>query len=103
MPYFKTSYDTTVGKIFNLSKLEFSLKEALVSGLLPSRNLGVEQIDQKKAVFVLGGQTEEMNVPLFIHQSVPLSRKGEGVFCKDQISLGREGIWIHKIPPFIPS
>ena len=83
MPYFKTSYDTTVGKIFNLSKLEFSLKEALVSGSLPSRNLGVEQIDQKKAVFVLGGSTDEMNIPAFIHPYLIENFKGQDYLITD--------------------
>ena len=76
MPFFKTSYDTTIGKIFNQNKLEFPLKEALVSGMLPNRNLGVEQIDQKKAVFVLGGSPNEINVPSFIHPYLIENFKG---------------------------
>ena len=83
MPYYKTSYDTTVGNIFNLTKLEVSLKEALVSGSLPDRNLGVEQIDQRKAVFVLGGVTDEVSIPSFIHPYLIENFKGKDYLITD--------------------
>lgn len=83
MPYYKTSYDTTVGKISKLTKLEISLKEALVSGSLPDRNLGVEQIDQRSAVFVLGGITDEMAIPSFIHPYLIENFKGKDYLITD--------------------
>ena len=45
----------------------------------------------------------DQNISLLIHQVKSLERKSQRILGKDQISLGREGIWIHKIPPFIPS
>ena len=45
----------------------------------------------------------DQDISLLIHQIKSLERKSQGILGKDQISLGREGIWIHKIPPFIPS
>ena len=45
----------------------------------------------------------DQDISFLIHQVESLERKRQGILGKDQISLGREGIWIHKIPPFIPS
>lgn len=67
MPYYKTSYDTTMGQISVLKKLDQSLREALVTGDLQGRRLGVEKVDQRNAVFVIGGSTYETSVQPFIH------------------------------------
>jgi hypothetical protein len=66
MSYCKTSYDTTVGKIFNMSKIELALKEALITGMLGNKKLGVEESDGRVAVFVTG-ENSESHIPPFIH------------------------------------
>ena len=85
-------------------------KENLIDGI----HYALERIDGSLTLMILTpkgiyaardkyGRTplvigHQQDVPLFIHQSVPLSRKGEGVFRKDQISLGGECVRIHEIP-----
>ena len=84
MPYCKTSYDTTVGKISStVKKLEQSLKEALVVGELQNRRLGVEKIDQRVAVFLIGGSTDEANVQPFIHPYLIQNFKGQDYLVTD--------------------
>lgn len=82
MPLFKTSYDTTVGKIFDMKKLDLSLKEALITGSLGYRRLGVEKIDQCAAVFVIGGP-DENNIPPFIHPYLIQNYKGQNYLISD--------------------
>ena len=76
------------------SHLDIGLLECLVGGGKSGIDLGLDRfclIDQAH-------KFPQQDVPLFIHKSVPLSRKGEGVFRKDQISLGGECVRIHEIP-----
>jgi len=83
MTYFKTSYDTSSGSIFPLKGLDLALKETLVSGFLPNRNLGVQKVDQRSAVFVIGGSTDEMNIPPFIHPYLIQNFKNQDYLVTD--------------------
>lgn len=83
MPYRKTSYDTTMGAITDLKKLDLALKEALITGNLCNRKLGVEKIDQQTAVFVIGGSADEASIPPFIHPYLIQNFKGQNYLVTD--------------------
>lgn len=82
MPYFETSYDTTPGRAVKHS-LDTALKEALVSGNLPNRQLGLEPVDQRRAVFVIGGTTDEMHIPPFVHPYLIRNFKNQDYLVSD--------------------
>jgi hypothetical protein len=63
---FKNSQDTTVGRIYKYNNLESSLKNTLLRSSLKNRTLGVAPVDQTKAVFVVGEETES-EIPPFYH------------------------------------
>lgn len=67
MPVFKTSYDTTMGKIFDLRKLDLTLKKMLITTFISSRTLRLPPNDGRKAIFITGMDTDETEVPPFIH------------------------------------
>lgn len=83
MPFSKTGYDTTAGRIENVKPLDLSLKEALISGDLQYHRLGVEKIDQRTAVFVFGGATSEMKIPPFAHPYLVQNFKGQDFLVTD--------------------
>lgn len=83
MPYCKTSYETAAGRIQKLTQLEKALKEALVTGMLPERRLGVLKNGQESAVFVIGGSTDEMHIPPFIHPYLIQNFKGQDFLVTD--------------------
>ena len=83
MPICKTSYDTTVGKIYDLRKLDLALKEALITGVLADRQLGVAANDQRKAVFLTGNDSSEHNVPPFVHPYLIQNFKNQDYLVTD--------------------
>lgn len=83
MSYCKTSYETSVGKIFNMKELDRTLREALITGGLISRSFGVEKVGTQKAVFVIGGSADENQIPPFIHPYLIENFKGEDILVTD--------------------
>lgn len=83
MPYYLTCYDTTVGKIEKLKSLDQSLREAMVTGDLQERRLGVEKVDENTAIFVIGGTSAEMNIPAFVHPYLIQNYKGRNYLATD--------------------
>ena len=83
MPICKTSYDTTVGKIYDLRKLDLALKEALITGFLADRQLGVAVNDQRKAVFLTGNDSSEHAVPPFVHPYLIQNFKNQDYLVTD--------------------
>ena len=85
MPYNKTAYDTTVGKIVDLRKvkLDHLLREALIDSGLSSRTLGLEPNQNAQAVFVIGGDAAEMQIPPFIHPYLIQNYKNRNYLATD--------------------
>ena len=82
MPFNRTSYDTTVGKIDDMRKVELALKEALITGALCNRRLGVDEIHQKRAVFVIGDSSESA-IPPFVHPYLIQNFKNQDYLITD--------------------
>ena len=77
MSYFRTAYDTTAGRIIDLSgKIELPIKEAMVSGVLDGVNLGIAPIENCDALFIIGGSTSESKIPAYIHPYLIKNFKG---------------------------
>lgn len=83
MPYCRTSYDTTAGQVQKLDPLALAIKQALVTGMLQERRLGVLKSDQKSAVFVIGGNTDELHIPAFTHPYLIQNFKGQDYLVSD--------------------
>lgn len=83
MSYCKTSYETSVGKIFNMKELDRFLREALITGGLSGRTFGVEKVGTRKAVFVVGGNADENQIPPFTHPYLIENFRGEDVLVTD--------------------
>lgn len=88
--HYKTGYDTTVGRVIVTTKLDHALKEAMITGSLSSRRLGVEKVDQRTAIFVIGGDSSENQIPPFIHPFLTKNTQGEEVLVTD-LRLFRTG------------
>ena len=74
--------------------LDIGLLERLVGGCEGGIDLGLDRlclVDQAH-------QFPQQDIPFLVHQPISLRRKGEGIFRKDQISLGRKCVRIHEIP-----
>lgn len=84
MPYYRTSYDTTVGRIqSSLKSLDLALREALITGDLSRSRMGVERNDKLAAVFVLGADASQNKIPPFIHPYLIQNFKGEDYLVTD--------------------
>lgn len=81
--YYKTCYETSVGRIFNTKALDRALYESLITGGLQSRRFGVENVGNVSAVFVIGGNTDENLIPSFTHPYLIGDFKGRSYLITD--------------------
>lgn len=63
----KSSYDTTIGNIFPVQKIQKQIQEALIASDLKDATLGVIANNGVKVVFVTGLHPEEEKIPPFVH------------------------------------
>lgn len=83
MPYFATCYNTTVGKIFDLKKLDHALREALIAGPLGTTTFGVEPVGKQSSVFLIGGHPEQEQIQPFVHPYLIQNFKGSDYLVTD--------------------
>lgn len=82
MSIYKTSYDTTLGSAIQTKVLTTSIKEAIITDSIEQNTLGIMPSDQISALFVLGTQTSESNIPLFAHPLL-VSHNNSTYLCSD--------------------
>lgn len=79
----KSSYDTTIGNIFPVQKLQKQILEVLVTSDLKNANLGVMANNGINVVFVTGLHAEEEKIPPFVHPITIDNFKGQKYIVVD--------------------
>lgn len=67
MSIFKDSYQTTVGSVLVTKTIEQAIKEAIIKDNVNIVNLGVDNNQNYKPIFITGSYSSENDIPLFTH------------------------------------
>lgn len=70
MAIFNTCYETSVGKNFNIKKIEFSILENFIKTNNQVNNLGVDTSREIKPCFLTNSWTNESEIPFFTHPTI---------------------------------
>lgn len=83
MPFFKDSYETTVGSVLDTKRVETSLKESFIKDSTGYVNLNIKQLGAVRPVFITGYYASEADIPLFTHPITILDHRKEFALCTD--------------------
>ena len=86
MPYFETSYETTIGKIFDTKKLDHALREKLITNAQDGESLGIEPTQTTSVLFIYNEGNQVTPIPAFVHPYLVRDKKasqGKNVLASD--------------------
>lgn len=67
MSIFKTSYDTTIGKLENTKNIASKIEEAFIRDMIYEKNLNYDISPNYKLCFIDGSDTSEEAIPQIVH------------------------------------